>query len=149
MSGLPVIGNKAAVIFEHYMTIYDYVATKYPLILRSVMVFFTMVFMTPSKIGAYALYPIYGILLFVSIFKINNMQNQDLKKYYLLNFIVPIAFVMCVTFVLPGYSQAKYYIFLLPFLSLVILNLYGLKKIFNFLMFSNLVVIMHLMTFKI
>jgi len=147
--GLPVIGDKAATIFEHYTTIYAYVATKYSLILRPVVTFFTMIFMTPSKIGAYLLYPIYGILLFVSIFKIHNVQNQDLKKYYLLNFLVPIVFVMFMTFILPGYSQAKYYIFLLPFFSLVILNLYSLKKVFNFLIFSNLVVVMHLIIFKI
>lgn len=126
LSSVPILSDKVTGVYEAYRTYYSYVATKYPLIFRPFITFMTFVFMTPAKIGAYILYPIYGIILIIAIKKFLKKSFLHENKESFIYFITPIVFIISIVFILPGYSQAKYYIFMLPFI------LYGLLKVFKF-----------------
>jgi len=137
MSFIPIVCDKVVQIYEDYTTYYAYVATKYPLLLRPFMTFVTFVFMTPMKIGMYILYPIYGFFLLYALKKL--ILKGDKKAF--IYFITPIVFVTSIVFVLPGYSNAKYYIFTMPFIIYGILKVFEFKSIFCFAIISNLAVI--------
>jgi hypothetical protein len=142
---IPVIGEQAADIYRVYTTVWGYVATKYPVILRPVITFLVAVFMTPSKLGLYILYPVYFYVLVSSYFKLYaNATKYAEQKDMLFSFTTPIVFVISVVFILPGYSQAKYYMFLMPFIIHSLLSIYSIKKIYYFLTISNILVIVFL-----
>jgi len=145
LSKLPIIGDKAAGIYHDYTTFYAYVSTKYPILLRPIITFFTFVFMTPSKLGAYLLYPVYAFMLLFSICKIMRSSN----KVALVYLMVPICFVVMVVFILPGYSQAKYYIFLVPFMMYALLYVFSFNKLSCFLFISNIVVLIHVISISL
>lgn len=145
LSYIPYIGDKAVVIHEAYSTYYAYVAVKYPLILRPFMTFMTFVFLTPTKVGAYVLYPIYGFFLLVAFKSFFKKRFLHENREYFIYFITPLAFIITIVFILPGYSQAKYCIFMMPFILYGLLKIFKFKSILLFVIFSNLVVVVSLL----
>jgi len=98
------------------------VADKYPLLLRPIITYMSLIFMTSSGLKSVATYFYFPIFLFILI-KYNSItdnttvlnSNQPPKRV-ISEFYASITTMVSVVFVLPDHSYAKYYIFMLPFL---------------------------------
>lgn len=147
---IPVVGPKAILIFEHYNSLYSDVGSKYSILLRPIVTFMTGVFMTPSGLKSIFIYFIYGVsLLKMSYFifthngrlllkdKINNRNEYTIC---IAEIYAVVTLVLCYAFVLPGFTNAKYYIFLCPYIFNVCVHIWGRNKVFltNILSFSLL-----------
>ncbi|PMF66072.1 hypothetical protein BCV10_23715 [Vibrio lentus] len=134
---IPILGSIASVIYEHYTEIYTDVATKYPLILRPFVTFMTGVFMTSDGVKS-IIALLLSFLAFCNLiyksYLVNEFSGFGNKRS--LELLAVVAFILSFSFVLPGYTNAKYYIFLLPAIMLSSINLFGLSKVilFNFAM---------------
>lgn len=139
----PIISDYSSVIYNDYSNEHSYVYEKYPIILRPIITFMTFIFMTPNKVGVYILYGISFLFILIIIIKMFKNINT-ISKQKIVYFITPIFFILSCVFVLPGFSNAKYYIFTFPFILYGMQYFYNIKNIFIFLLFLNLVVILML-----
>lgn len=149
LSYLPLIGAKASVIYDHYTNIYD-VNDKYPLILRPIITYMSIVFMLPNSLTLFFL-PYLTVLIasLLLIFRLNN-KNKYLFKLDLFQkdfafFLAGIAIVLVFPVVLPGFSNGKYYVFLIPFFIIIFSYFFTLNKILYFILFLNFLVFSQLM----
>jgi len=113
------------------------VSKKYPLLARPILTYMSYSFMAPSLSKHILLYFInsIGLLYFIRrIYLYRNIYNGYIS-------LLSTFFIICIiVFILPGYNNAKYYIFTVPLLMNVILDVVGFKKAFCFFMFSNFLV---------
>jgi hypothetical protein len=100
---------------------------KYPLILRPVITFMTGIFMTPSGVKVFPLYVVYGVGLLVMINRLRKSHGAGPLLSAMLSVITTIMFF---TFMLPDYANAKYYIFLAPFILYSALTVFSRKWVF-------------------
>jgi hypothetical protein len=134
---LPIIGKKAYFIANQYEDIY-HINDKYPLILRPIIALMSMIFMLPiSHLMAWPLYPVCLYFLFkIGCGIFSNKVNLEISS----SFLAALVLVFAVPMILPGFSNGKYYIFVIPY----ILNIgtYHYKKIniYYFIMICNAVV---------
>lgn len=136
---VPIIGDKAKIIYHDYSVYYTNVADKYPLIIRPMGTYFTGVFMTPSGICSLFLFLFCGLIFLFSIYRMILLRSWARYVCFLTVVILILSFV----FVLPGFSNAKYYIFMLPCL---IYSVYRkLKNVFLFSCFSSLSLVLSLL----
>lgn len=143
---IPMVGEKMQSIHYAYtMTSYADVTNKYPIFFRPVITFLSATFMTSDGVKAIVLYPIAAYVLYV-LLKVSR-RNEDKHNYILL--LSVLTFATCTLFVLPGYSNAKYYIFTLPFIFKVALDYFGFYKVFSFSVLSTLIVILSLVITRI
>lgn len=150
LSSLPIIGAKASLIYEHYTTIYAYVTDKYPTIVRPIITLITGIFWLPSNFLALYLYPIYFISLFLIVKKsiVFNVTNYNKNSYNqvksFLSFLSALTVIFFMPLVLNGFSNAKYYVFLIPFILQEALKYFKYSSIFYFLLTSNIFILLHL-----
>ena len=129
---LPIIGPKAVTIFHDYTNVYTDVADKYPLILRPIVTFLTGTFMTPDGVKSLIVYILCGISFFnISVHTLNFKKNTNLNlsESDFAIFVSASTMVICFVFILPGFSNAKYYIFLMPFILSIASKIYGNFKV--------------------
>jgi hypothetical protein len=100
---------------------------KYPLILRPVITFMTGIFMTPSGIKVFPLYLVYGVSLLVMLKRLGKSHRAGPLMSAMLSVAATIMFFV---FILPDYSNAKYYIFLAPFILYSALTVFSRKWVF-------------------
>jgi len=150
LTELPIIGDKASFIYESYTTIYAYVTDKYPIIFRPIITLITGIFWLPSNFLVVYLYPIYFIYLFFIIKKsiILNITNHNKNSYNkvksFLSFLSGLTLIFFIPLILNGFSNAKYYIFLIPFILYAALKYFKYSSIFYFLLVSNIFILLHL-----
>lgn len=150
LSSLPIIGAKASLICEHYTTIYAHVTDKYPTIVRPIITLITGIFWLPSNFLALYLYPIYFISLFLIVKKsiVFNVTNYNKNSYNqvksFLSFLSALTVIFFMPLVLNGFSNAKYYVFLIPFILQEALKYFKYSSIFYFLLTSNIFILLHL-----
>ncbi|HAS6349111.1 TPA: hypothetical protein I7241_14295 [Vibrio vulnificus] len=124
---------------------------KYPVILRPVITYMSLIFFTPSYLKTPILYLLFGVIIFIGVKRlITYFQSASESDRY--DILVAFTSVICVlsfVFMFPNYSNAKYYVFLLPFLLLSFLKVFGILRVFLFLFTSNLIVFMHLIYFSL
>jgi hypothetical protein len=144
INSLPVIGEKAAAIYFDYTEIYD-INNKYPVFLRPLITFSSMSFMLPNPT---VLFPFIYIAIFsffiYSIKKVRaDMRSLRKNSFFLRDvpfFLAALTLVITMPMILPGYSNGKYYIFLVPFLILFFRYFYSKSKIFYFIVFLNFLI---------
>ncbi|MDO6639189.1 hypothetical protein Q4557_04315 [Shewanella sp. 5_MG-2023] len=142
---LPIIGNKVMVIYNAYtLTSYADVVDKYPLLFRPLMTFISGVFMTPHGIKVILLYPIVFYFLIRLYLKSRRYAYDYNAKSGYVTLLLIFTFITCTVFVLPGYSNAKYYIFVLPFILQNAIAIYGFKPVVHFSIFCSIVVCIQL-----
>lgn len=125
--------GKAAIVYEHYSTVYSDVYTKYPLALRPAITFMTFVFMTPSLIKVPFLYVVFFLIIFifsfnlyrftilgsgklgVRVYSLYSRLSAQESRFIIVSFMSLLVAVVTVVFILPGYAHYKYYTFLSPF----------------------------------
>ena len=143
---VPLLGQTAHSINEYSVLSYT---DKYFILVRPLILFSSLFFLTSFKIKTIFLYFFIVFFLYDFFFKLikkNYHENFRLKKD-LLYFIGSLTFVTGISIVFPVLSFAKYYIFIFPFFLKIFLHFYTVKKIRYFLMTSNFIVIMHFFTY--
>ncbi len=151
------ISDKVNSIIDSYKNINYH--DKYPVILRPVVTFMSFVLFTPSylkPVGAYFISLIALLLLFRRVLKndiiacsSNSLEGTGLsdsgceyvKRKVISGFFAAVTTVLVVIFVLPNYSTAKYYVFMLPFMFSFILMYKTKIKILVFVILINFVVL--------
>lgn len=116
IDGFGYVGDKAsAMIVKNEV---ENLREKYPVLLRPVITFMSMVFMLPSGIKNVFIYVIYAIP-FVNggkriLYGFGGF-GRDFGGRIALEFISSITFILSFVFMFPDYNNAKYYMFLIPF----------------------------------
>jgi hypothetical protein len=121
---------------------------KYPVILRPLITFMSMTFMTPSGLKSVISYVIIGILSTCFLFRLNftNSENSLNLRLYL---FTPIFIVLFIVFLFPTYANAKYYMFLLPFIFYVALSIFNKKNILILFSITSFIVMLNLLLYRI
>lgn len=147
---VPIIGAKASLIYESYSTVYGYVYTSFPVVLRPLITFLTGTFMLPSGVKAvlanFAFMVVFALIFWKLYFAKSTLLNIGREKYHkaLLYFISPLSFIMIFVYVLPGFANAKYYVFLVPFFIYSYSIVFSYRNISFFLISVNAVVLLTL-----
>lgn len=119
---------------------------KYPLILRPVITFMTGIFMTPSGVKVFPLYVIYGVGLLVML---NRLRKSHGARPLLSAMLSVTTTIMFFAFLLPDYANAKYYIFLAPFILYSALKVFSRKWVFATLVGTAWMVPLGLLVFRV
>jgi hypothetical protein len=139
---LPIYGEKLHSVWKAYSTYYAYVYDNYSPLLRPILTFSGFFAFTPQAYGTVWI----GLLIYIvicSILLINVAKSLANKNYQLKlsrsvfgnTFLPAVIFILCSVILMPGYSNVKYYLFLLP-LILEGLQSYFQIKTLAFTMFS-------------
>lgn len=136
VQALTILSGKAEAIYLKSLTA-DFLE-KYPVFLRPVITYITATFMTPSGIKAA---PVQLMFAVVGIIGINRLRKSfrnkinlvsvgkeprliDLGTMQLLTMIAALATVVGFGLMLPDYANAKYYMFLVPFVLLPFVSVF-------------------------
>jgi len=147
---LPVVGQKASLVYNSYSSSYSYVYTNYPVALRPIITLLTGTFMLPSGLKAVAVNGVLLLLLvlvfskaFLFLFEGGEKITVEFRES-LLYLVAPICFVVSVVFILPGHANAKYYIFIVPYLFYACHKMHCSRSLTPFLVGVNLAVLLTL-----
>lgn len=130
----------------------------YPLFVRPIIFFMTFVYWTPGNIKIILSYLFIGFLFFhffikynyelsiFKIFKVSNLTQKDLfHQIFTNNLIISILIIILI---LPMYCNAKYYIFVLPFIIRTLLNYYSRNHILLIFLVLSLINFSHLLIYR-
>ncbi|WP_148312746.1 hypothetical protein [Marinobacter similis] len=157
-----LVGQKASSISAKASSIGEEIRGKYPVILRPIITFMTGVFMTPSGVKAIPAYVISFLGLIIVFRRIMvcisdrsrrydngmNCENSQFRSACV-DALAAIAIIGCFVFVLPDYANAKYYIFLVPFLFYVSSFVVCRHKILIFNAVLSVTVLINLSLYRI
>jgi hypothetical protein len=118
---------------------------KYPIFLRPIITFMSSVFMTPSGVKAVLLYVLFFLLFVWVTLKVIAKKDNKADIFW----FTPVVLILFFVFLLPIYANAKYYIFVMPFLIYVSLVFFNKRNIFLSLMASNAFVFLHLLLYRL
>lgn len=135
---------------------------KYPIILRPVITFMTAVFMTPAFVKVIPLYAVFGLLAVYVFVKLKRFAAfgaagacvehprygaPDFNKYYL-EFMSAVGTILFFVFLFPTYGNAKYYMFLVPFILHGVLHVVNRTSMLMLLIGSNILVFAFILMFR-
>lgn len=123
----------------------DGVGDKYPLFLRPLITFMSFIFMTPSFLKIPIIYIFFSFIVLNLISKVFDSKLLNLE----LKFFVPLVAVIVLIFIMPSHANAKYYIFILPFLIYSSLNFYSNRVILQFFVVCDLIMFAHLFIYRL
>jgi hypothetical protein len=153
ISMIPVFEEKASFIYEQYTTTHVAISSKYPSFIRPFITIMSGVFWLPSNFFAFYLYPFYFLILFYLNIKSLGLINKvnvsvDIKNNLRL-FLSSMSFIFIAPLIVNGFSVAKYYVFLIPFILIISLYFFRFRSIFYFLVISNFLIFLHLLFNKL
>jgi hypothetical protein len=123
----------------------DDILIKYPVFLRPIITYMSFIFLTPAGVKVTLLYVLFSLTFVWVTLKV--IANRDSKADVF--WFIPVAVIVFFIFLFPAYANAKYYIFMLPFLIYVSLLFFNKMNIFLFFMAANAFVFLHLLLFRI
>jgi hypothetical protein len=152
ISMIPIFEEKASFIYDQYTTTYAAISTKYPSFIRPFFTIMSGVFWLPSNFFVFYLYPFYFLILFYLNIKSLGLINKenisvDVKNNLRL-FLSSMSFIFIAPLVANGFSVAKYYVFLIPFILIISLYFFRFRSIFYFLVVSNFLIFLQLLFIK-
>ena len=133
-------------------------ADKYPVYLRPAVTFMTGVFMTPSFVKVIPAFLLVAIALMIVVWRLLGLVRTIKEDSYEFHKDIRERIVDCcavttmvLTFVLimPTYGNAKYYLFVIPFLMRASLLVMGKKQIMVLLVLSQLTVFSGLLLYRL
>jgi hypothetical protein len=136
-------------------TIYEDLRDKFPIVLRPVITFMTFFFSTPSGIKVVPIYFIACLFIFIAIlrlrvlYSVSKNSNKDIDAYWLGLVVSGIYTIILLIFILPGYANGKYYVFLLPFMTKLVMEIFSTWTIYRFLACISLLVPISLILFRL
>jgi len=156
---LPLLMERAEAIYVKSLTA-DFLE-KYPIVLRPVITFITGVFMTPTGIKAAPVQLMFAVAIAVGLVRLRKRLQQkmklvatesnqsqqltgDISGARLMPFAAALTTIIFFTFMLPDYANAKYYMFLAPFLVLPFMLVFGRRSLHLFMNVSCAVVLVFL-----
>lgn len=138
-------------------------ADKYPVIFRPVITFMTAVFMTSESIKVIPLFFVFAIAAVSGSMRFRRLSQAVVRSPYgfvcrpgvrafdecRLLFITAVYVVLFFVFLLPTYSNAKYYLFLLPFLVVNALQVFSRNQIRLFFVSTSVTVFIFLVLYRL
>lgn len=118
---------------------------KYHIIFRSIITILTSIYFTAYGVTVFPVIMIY-LITFITIlilfirqnYKINFSKEESVKNFTML--ITSISTILIITVSIPAYCNAKYYIFLVPFIINFLKDFISLNKILNFFILMSLLI---------
>ena len=74
-------------------------------------------------------------------------NNNEIDKQISINFLSSITCILIFVFIFPTYANAKYYLFVLPFLLLPSLKIFKIKNILLVFVIMNILIILNIMLY--
>lgn len=128
-------------------------ADKYPLFFRPIITYLSFIYYPPSGLKTPFVFifftPIflYSIYLLIKKQVIFNKNNSNIENQISINFLSSITCILIFVFIFPTYANAKYYLFVLPFLLLPILKIYKIKHILLVFVIMNILIISNILLY--
>lgn len=136
---------------------------KYPIYLRPIITFMTGVFMTPSFVKIVPAFLLLGVMLMIVtqrlvkiVFagengneKINKICLGEAPRVRVVDAVAVISTVLSFIFLLPTYSNAKYYFFAVPFLIHAFLLVMPRRRVLLFFILSQFFVFLGLALYRV
>jgi len=144
-----LVANKSESISSSLST--GKLVEKYPVILRPVITYMTFVFSTASQVKVPILYVIYGlgaVFLSYRIYKRRNSLKNTSASYVLWS-LVSLVTILSFVFLFPTYSNAKYYVFMIPFFIQSFLLVSYFKNIICLIFTTNIILYVHLLAYRV
>ena len=135
--------DKSEAIIDSYKT--SELLTKYPVFLRPLITFMTFVFMTPEGIKVPLIYMLFGLFTLILSLKAFKSSDRKIEVFW----FVSMSIVLFITFLLPTYVNAKYYIFMMPFFVYVALRYYSRLSVLILFSFSSFFVFLSLLMYRL
>lgn len=158
LENISFLASKAEAMYSKAIT-HDFLE-KYPLILRPIVTFMTGTFMTPSGLKVIPLYILIFISMLMIIYRLNKqyhllleskqLNNESfnaLKKKIILSSSA-ITTILFFVFLFPDYGNAKYYVFLIPFVIALPMQIFNKLNILKFIILLNLIVFINLILYR-
>ncbi|PTO78186.1 hypothetical protein [Vibrio splendidus] len=140
-SHVGMLADKADAISSAYE--HTELRDKYPIYLRPVITFLTLVLYLPSGVKAiFAILFVATCVCYIAMHVVNRYKTIDIHDFcYLATFVTVI---LSVVFILPGYANGKYYVFMLPMFYYFILSNFSKKNVLVFVSIANSLCILEL-----
>lgn len=138
---ISLLSSKAQAISAAYE--YSDLRNKYPIYLRPVITYLTLVLYLPSGVKALCAIFVSSIgLAYIFVSSIKIRRNFCKESFcYLMTFITVI---VSVVFILPGYANAKYYVFMLPMFYFFVLSVTRKENVLIMVTLINTICIVEL-----
>ena len=149
----PYLGSIMAPVFGKASAIFEALeqggyADKYPVFLRPIITYMSSILLLPSGFKATfaILFTSVCLLAFSLLFVLNKTYRKPevLPEVYLF-LLCPVFFVCIMTFLIPNYAFAKYYIFTMPFILYGFLNFVSFNRCFIVILLINFFIIAELL----
>lgn len=145
---IPILREKAEAMVELNL-LRDFNA-KYPIYFRPIITLITGMFMTPSGVKVLMIDICYFLAIGYVIIKYKNIRKRNIiTDNEKLLFIAAVTTILCFVFMVPNYSFAKYYMFLIPCLLLGVVKIVEKKKILIFFIIMNFIMFFHLILYRL
>lgn len=149
-SSFDLIAGKSQAMYE--LLDQSDLVDKYPVFLRPIITFMTFLIFTPFFVKVPLVYVIAGLVIIAAIIKLIRYSSENYsieQQGSLLETYVALLVILSLVFMFPNYSNAKYYIFLLPFIIMPFVEAIGKFKILLFFLCLNALIILHLIYFRL
>ena len=156
-------------IQSKFSEVYDALISKeayenYPLLLRPVMTIMSLVFMTASGIKSIALYVFWSMITAYLLYRVyrhcllknNACTSSDYytmisekKMTAFIGFLAMITTIFCIVLIAPTHTNAKYYIFMMPFAVYPLLYFFNRYTLLYIILFSLLLLYLNIVFYYI
>jgi hypothetical protein len=133
---------------------------KYPVFLRPIITFMTAIFMPPSGLKIIPNYLIFSGLFVILLYRLRKIiisldnhtipgriQDNVVKNKIIL-FGSSLTTIVFFVFLFPNYGNAKYYMFILPFILYVALMVHSKQNMIKLFIFSNIIMFINLIIYR-
>jgi hypothetical protein len=160
--GFLIISEKVREIYNAFSDNADSF-NNYPVILRPIITFMSALFMSPAGLK---MFPIYAVatyfvsLIFLKLHRLKNKpqyssygfeqnESNEIFKRCIIQSLTALNVVLFFVFLLPTYSNAKYYLFLMPFFMIIILQVFSRSNVRKIFISFNLIVVFFLILYRV
>ena len=148
----PSIERFVSDIYNHHF--HNGFVEKYPTLFRPIMTYFSFIFFTPGYLKSYLLI-ILSLFFFLDLgYKIFKLRNTCSERDLLIinekvfDIFIILSCMLFFIFLLPAYSNFKYYILLIPFVISLMNIIYSKIKILLILFSANIFIFTNLMLYR-
>jgi len=125
---------------EIYLTLHTgYYHNNYPLILRPIFTFLSLIFISAGGLKSILLFMIFFIFMIMASVRLVNKRDSIHSLVY---FLSATETIILITLMIPTHAYSKYYIFLIPFFVYPLLQVYRTQTLILF--FSSLTLITYI-----
>ena len=126
---------------------------KYPIYFRPIITLLTSIYFTPKYVTSILLVLLYFFAFLIIIYKFASFKfiinfEDKIQTEFLIYTIAAFFTIMIFTTTIPAYSNAKYYMFMLPFIIKFLSFHINIKKIYNFYILNLLILIFSLSLYR-